>query len=107
VSSLRFLALGIALLPATSLRAQDAKLLTGRAAMGDWTSDAPGMRRKIDVASLPPPNNTRSAGNGPDIVAQPDAAQLQVRPGFKIEEYAWFSRSALSPHRTERRHLRQ
>ena len=56
--------------------------------MGDWTGDAPGVRRKITVGDLPPPNDTRSANNGPDIVSRPPAAQLRVPAGFKIEEYA-------------------
>ncbi|HEY1583281.1 MAG TPA: hypothetical protein VGF73_09315 [Chthoniobacterales bacterium] len=64
------------------------KLLTGRAAMGDWTGDAPGVRRKITVADLPPPNDTRSADNGPRLVRRPPGAQLRVPPGFRIEEYA-------------------
>ena len=74
----------------SSLAAQDAnkKILTGAAAMGDWTGDAPGVRRKITVADLPPPNDTRSANNGPDIVARPPGAQLHVPAGFKIEEFA-------------------
>jgi len=37
------------------------KVLTGRAAMGDWTTDAPGVRRKIMVDDLPAP--LISAGN--------------------------------------------
>ena len=56
--------------------------------MGDWTSDAPGVRRKITVADLPPPNDTRSANNGPDVVPRPPVPQLHVPAGFKIEEYA-------------------
>ncbi len=64
------------------------KLLTGPAAMGDWTGDAPGVWRKITVADLPPPNDTRSANNGPDIVARPAGAAPQVPAGFKVEEYA-------------------
>ncbi len=69
--------------------AQDAgQLLTGKAAMGDWTGDAPGVRRKITVADLPPPNETRSANNGPDIVARPPGTQLHVPAGFTIAEYA-------------------
>ncbi len=64
------------------------KLRTGSAAMQDWTGDAPGVRRKITVADLPPPNATRSASNGPSVVARPNGAQLHVPPGFKIEEYA-------------------
>lgn len=72
-----------------SLAAQDGeKLLSGQAAVADWTGDAPGVRRKITVADLPPPNDTRSANNGPDIVARPPGAQLHVPAGFKIEQYA-------------------
>lgn len=67
---------------------EDGKLLTGSAAMGDWASDAPGVRRKITISDLPPPNDTRSASNGPDVVARPPGAQLHVPKGFKIEEYA-------------------
>lgn len=71
-----------------SARAEEGKLLTGKAAMGDWTSDVPGLRRKITAADLPPPNDTRSADNGPTVVARPGGAQLHVPAGFKIEEYA-------------------
>ncbi len=56
--------------------------------MGDWTGDAPGVRRKITVADLPPPNETRSASNSPDVVARPAGAHLHVPAGFQIEEYA-------------------
>jgi glucose/arabinose dehydrogenase len=66
----------------------DRKLLTGQAAMGDWTGDAPGVRRRITIADLPPPNASRSASNSPDIVSRPGGAQLQVPTGFKIEQYA-------------------
>jgi len=64
------------------------KLLTGQAAMSDWTGDAPGVRRKITVADLPPPDANRSASNSPTVVSRPRGAQLQVPAGFKIEEYA-------------------
>ena len=71
-------------------RAQEAgrKLLTGQAAMGDWRSDAPGVRRRITIADLPPPNASRSASNSPRVVSRPRGAQLQVPAGFKIEQYA-------------------
>jgi glucose/arabinose dehydrogenase len=61
---------------------------TGNAAFGDWTTDAPGVRRKITVADLPPPYATGSAGNFPRIVAQPADATLKVPPGFKVEQFA-------------------
>ena len=56
--------------------------------MGDWTEDAPGVRRKITIRDLPPPNQTRSANNDADVVSRPRDAQLHVPPGFKIAEYA-------------------
>lgn len=75
---------------APEARAQQSgrKLLTGQAAMGDWTGDAPGVRRRITIADLPPPNASRSASNSPRIVSRPRGAQLQVPAGFKIEQYA-------------------
>jgi glucose/arabinose dehydrogenase len=68
--------------------AAEKPLLTGKAAMGDWTADAPGVRRKITVADLPPPNQSRSANNDADVVPRPPGAQLLVPPGFRVEEYA-------------------
>ncbi len=56
--------------------------------MADWTGDVPGLRRRITVADLPPPNETASANNGPHVVRRPEGAQLHVPPGFQIEEYA-------------------
>ncbi len=64
------------------------KLLTGRAAMNDWTQDAPGVRHKITTADLPAPNESQSASNGPNVVKQPDGTQLHVPAGFKIEQIA-------------------
>ncbi|CAN5580367.1 sorbosone dehydrogenase family protein [soil metagenome] len=87
-----FLALASSFLPGLTRAAppQDSagKLLTGQAALGDWTSDAPGVRRKITVGDLPPPGETRSASNSPKVVDRPRGAQLHVPAGFKIEEYA-------------------
>jgi glucose/arabinose dehydrogenase len=65
-----------------------AKFLTGKAAMGDWTTDAPGVRRKITVADLPAPDAAHSAYKIAREVKRPQNAQLRVPPGFKIEEYA-------------------
>ena len=61
---------------------------TGASAFGDWTTDAPGVRRKITVTDLPPPFATESAGNGPQIVASPEGAMPKVPPGFKVERFA-------------------
>ena len=65
-----------------------AKLLTGKAAMGDWTSDAPGVRHKITVDDLPPPSSNVLAINPPRVISRPAGAHLQVPPGFKIDIYA-------------------
>jgi glucose/arabinose dehydrogenase len=64
------------------------RLLTGKAAMGDWTSDAPGVQRKITVQDLPAPSSNILAINPPHVVGRPADAHLQVPPGFKIDLYA-------------------
>ena len=68
--------------------ASASSLLTGGAAFGDWRTDAPGVRRRITVADLPPPHATESADNFPEIVARPPGAALQVPPGFAVQEFA-------------------
>jgi glucose/arabinose dehydrogenase len=60
--------------------------LIGKGAMGDWTSDAPGVRRKITVDDLPPPSSSGVAMAR--VVSRPAGAQLQVPPGFKIDIFA-------------------
>ncbi|MBX3188504.1 MAG: sorbosone dehydrogenase family protein [Labilithrix sp.] len=64
------------------------ELLTGEAAMGDWTSDAPGVRRKLTLADLPAPFATRSVDNGPSVVKRPDGALPRVPDGFQVELFA-------------------
>src|ERR1700740_3058760 len=79
----------IALLFATTGPASEpGNVLTGKASMGDWTTDAPGVRRKITVSDLPPPSSNFLAIKPPRVVAQPAGAQPQVMPGFKVEQYA-------------------
>jgi glucose/arabinose dehydrogenase len=63
-------------------------VLIGKPAMGDWTTDAPGVRHKITIADLAPPFATESANNGPHVVEGPADAQLHVPSGFKVQEYA-------------------
>ena len=60
-------------------------VLKGRDAFGDWKSDAPGVRRLITPADLPPPGATKSVDNGPKRVARPDGATPKVPPGFVAE----------------------
>src|SRR6266404_6552156 len=72
----------------TGAAAENRALLTGKAAMGDWTSDAPGVTRKITVQDLPPPSSNILAINRARVVDRPTGAQPRVPAGFKIELYA-------------------
>lgn len=63
-------------------------LRTGPAAMGDFHSDGPGVRRRITVADLPKPFATGSARNSPGVVAQPTGREPIVPPGFSVELFA-------------------
>jgi glucose/arabinose dehydrogenase len=60
-------------------------LRTHQAAMGDWTTDAPGVRRLIAVGDIPQPYDTPSSDNGPKIVSRPAQAWPQVPPGFEVD----------------------
>lgn len=64
------------------------ELLTGEAAMGDWSTDAPGVRRKLTVADLPAPFASDSVDNGAKIVPRPEGASPRVPDGFRIELFA-------------------
>ena len=83
-----FIWFDLALTAQTEPPTQNAKLLSGKAAMGDWTTDAPGVRRKITIEDLPAPSSTFLALNFPRIVGRPVDAQLHVPLGFKIDLYA-------------------
>jgi glucose/arabinose dehydrogenase len=76
-----------------SARADDPKpitgVLTGKDALGDWTTDAPGVRRKLTLDDLPPPYDTRSVDNGPRGMARrPEGAMPRAPKGFKVSEFA-------------------
>ncbi|MBY0513389.1 MAG: sorbosone dehydrogenase family protein [Gemmataceae bacterium] len=64
------------------------KTLTGPDALGDWTTDAPGVRRKIAIADLAKPFDTPSAKNHPKVVKRPDGAWPKAPPGFRVTEFA-------------------
>ena len=65
------------------------RVLTGRAALGDWTTDAPGVRRRITLADLPPPFATPSVNNGPrGIARRPEGAWPRAPQGFQVTEFA-------------------
>ena len=72
----------------TATAAEHDSLLTGKAAMGDWTTDAPGVRREITVQDLPATSSNILSINSPRVVGRPENAQLHVPSGFKIDLYA-------------------
>jgi len=72
----------------TAAAAERESLLTGKAAMSDWNTDAPGVRREITVQDLPAPSSNILSINSPRVVGRPENAQLQVPSGFKIDLYA-------------------
>lgn len=64
------------------------ELLTGKAATGDWTTDAPGVRRKLTPADMPAPHATDSVSNKPDEISQPQGAMPRVPAGFHVDKFA-------------------
>ena len=92
---IKWLTLPLAILASSDLRAEvlttpsaPATVKTGKDALGDWTTDAPGLRRKITVDDLPKPFDTPSARNQPKVVDRPDGAMPQVPAGFVVSEFA-------------------
>jgi glucose/arabinose dehydrogenase len=69
-------------------RPPGAAVLTGKDALGDWTTDAPGVRRKITLADLATPYETPSANNFPRVVRRPEGAWPQAPEGFEVTEFA-------------------
>src|SRR5213594_4139681 len=67
--------------------AESGTVLTGKAAMSDWTKDVPGVRRKITVQDLPPPGSNVLAINRARVIDPPADVQPRVPPGFKINLY--------------------
>jgi glucose/arabinose dehydrogenase len=63
-------------------------VLRGKAAYGDWRSDAPGIRRQIAPADLPGPYASPSTANSVVVVPKPNDAILSVPPGFEIKLFA-------------------
>jgi glucose/arabinose dehydrogenase len=74
--------------PAGQAGAARGRVLTGQGAFGDWTTDAPGVRRRITVADLPKPYETRSVDAGSRVAPRPEGAWPKVPAGFKVEEFA-------------------
>ncbi len=63
-------------------------VLTGKQALGDWTTDAPGVRRKITLDDLATPFETPSAQNFPRVVKRPEGAWPKAPAGFVVTEFA-------------------
>lgn len=55
---------------------------------GDWQNDAPGARHRVDLAQLPAPYATLSAGNAPRISDRPPGAIPSVPAGFQAKLFA-------------------
>ena len=74
--------------PVHGQTAASEKVLTGKAAFGDWRSDEPGRRRLIAPHDLPAPYATRSASSFSQEVKRPRDAQPKAPPGFAIRPFA-------------------
>jgi glucose/arabinose dehydrogenase/cytochrome c2 len=62
--------------------------MAGGTNANDWQRQAPGAQHHFKVADLPKPFATRSAGNGPQVVAAPTNATPAVPPGFTVKLFA-------------------
>ena len=76
----------VAVLLATTALAEEVR--TGKAAYGDWQTDAPGVMRKITVNDLPAPHETPPSANSSRVVAKPAGASLSTMPGFTVAPFA-------------------
>ncbi len=74
--------------PTTTAAAAPGELLVGERALGDWTTDAPGVRRRITPADLPRPFATPSVDTGRRIIERPSGAMPRVPDGFAVSELA-------------------
>jgi glucose/arabinose dehydrogenase len=68
--------------------AKNAGVLTGHAALGDWTTDVPGVRRRITIDDLAKPFDTPSANNFPRVARRPAGAMPRAPKGFEVSEFA-------------------
>ena len=72
----------------TGGQSKSANVLTGQDALGDWTTDAPGLRRRITIEDLAKPFDTPSANNFPRVARRPSGAMPQAPKGFEVSEFA-------------------
>jgi len=74
--------------PAASVTGSALKDPSPHAPFTDFRYELPGTTRKITVNDLPEPFATKSASNGPDLVARPEKVWPVAPAGFKVELYA-------------------
>ena len=92
-STRRVVAIGLIIVFATSGFAwhaisQERPVLTGKAALGDWRDDKPGLRRHVTLNDLPPPYATTSARNPPSVDRNWRGQAPLVPAGFEIKLFA-------------------
>jgi glucose/arabinose dehydrogenase len=63
-------------------------VLTGDAALGDWTTDAPGVKRRIIASDLPQPAVDPTIKNFPKTVPPPAGALPRAPAGFSVRAFA-------------------
>ena len=66
----------------------DEAVRAGAAAFGDWRTDAPGVRRLITLADLPPPFATPSAATMSQLAGRTGADVPKAPPGFAVDLFA-------------------
>jgi glucose/arabinose dehydrogenase/mono/diheme cytochrome c family protein len=74
--------------PAPGVTAATLKATSPQPPFADFRYQQPGTTRKITVNDLPQPYATKSAENGPDVVARPASVWPIAPAGFKVEQYA-------------------
>jgi glucose/arabinose dehydrogenase len=88
----KLLVAGPLVLAASLALAQTGEVRTGAAALAGWKGDAPGVRRLITPADLPPPpaatDPEKSVAGNVKVVAQPSGAVLKVPDGFAVQVFA-------------------
>ena len=67
-----------------TLKYEELPEMVGGTDPNDWQRQAPGAQHYLKVAALPKPFETKSAGNGPQVVPAPTNAALSVPPGFTV-----------------------
>jgi glucose/arabinose dehydrogenase len=73
----------------------NAQVLTGPAAFGDFSKDAPGIRRHITADALPAPYATESTPNFASVAGAPDGALPKVPAGFTVAKFVQLKKPRL------------